>query len=86
MFTVCRSLAQLSLLFGQAVRGVSAGARVFEVHLPHAQCLRLIRVLCQSYAYMLHVRVKSKCSVLKVSLHASMPMQSNYEYLLYKYM
>ena len=26
-----RSLAQMSLLFGQVVRGLSAGARVFEV-------------------------------------------------------
>ena len=29
--TIQRSLAQLSLLFGQYVRGTSAGARVFEV-------------------------------------------------------
>lgn len=32
LFHVCiRSLAQLSLLFGQFVKGLSAGARVFEV-------------------------------------------------------
>ena len=29
--SVFRSLAQMSLLFGQTVRGISAGARVFEV-------------------------------------------------------
>jgi ATP-binding cassette subfamily B (MDR/TAP) protein 8 len=29
--TIQRSMAQMSLLFGQAVRGISAGARVFEV-------------------------------------------------------
>ena len=28
--TIQRSLAQLSLLFGQAIRGMSAGSRVFE--------------------------------------------------------
>ena len=27
---VCRSLGQFSILFGQVVRGMSAGARVFE--------------------------------------------------------
>ena len=30
--TIQRSLAQLSVLFGTYVRGMSAGARVFEVH------------------------------------------------------
>lgn len=29
--TIQRSLAQLSLLFGSVVRGISAGTRVFEV-------------------------------------------------------
>ena len=29
--TIQRSLAQLSVLFGYYVRGISAGARVFEV-------------------------------------------------------
>lgn len=29
--TIQRSLGQMSLLFGQAIRGLSAGARVFEV-------------------------------------------------------
>lgn len=29
--TIQRSMAQLSILFGQAVRGYTAGARVFEV-------------------------------------------------------
>ncbi len=31
--TIQRSLAQVSLLFGHYVRGISAGARVFEVYL-----------------------------------------------------
>ena len=31
-----RSLAQMSVLFGQVVRGLSAGSRVFEVNL--TQC------------------------------------------------
>lgn len=31
--TIQRSLAQLSILFGTYVRGISAGARVFEVRL-----------------------------------------------------
>ena len=30
-FYAFRSLAQVSLLFGQAVKGMSSGARVFEV-------------------------------------------------------
>lgn len=29
--TIQRSLGQLSLLFGSAIRGISAGSRVFEV-------------------------------------------------------
>jgi len=28
---LCRSLGQVSLLFGQAVRGITAGSRIFEV-------------------------------------------------------
>lgn len=31
--TIQRSLSQLSQLFGTYVRGISAGARIFEVHL-----------------------------------------------------
>lgn len=31
--TIQRSLSQFSLLFGTYVRGISAGARVFEVHM-----------------------------------------------------
>ena len=30
--TIQRSLGQMSLLFGQAIRGMSAGVRVFEVN------------------------------------------------------
>lgn len=33
--TIQRSLAQISLLFGSVIRGMAAGARVFEVNLQH---------------------------------------------------
>lgn len=40
--TIQRSLAQISLLFGTVVRGVAAGARVFQVNL----VLMMIAVNC----------------------------------------
>ena len=33
IYYICRSLGQLSLLYGLAIRGMSSGARVFEVRL-----------------------------------------------------